>query len=353
MGRRSGRIATLSSAGTKVLDIDEERQLAARLAGVLFLTAAVTGVALLMLPGIEDRHWPWVVGICAGCAVWGAACLAVAKHPPRAAAFWLLPAAGALAAAAGTMAATGGADSPARFYLFFTLVYVAYFYPARHAWPYLAGCVIVAALPLAYDSSAVGDGYIGELIILGPAYLLLGALIIKGKAILVTLREQARAQALRDPLTELPNRRALVEWLDRRMRTRRPTGLLLVDLDGFKEVNSLHGYPEGDRVLCEAGAALRECVRADDFVARLGGDEFAVLTPDAEPDAMRSLADRVLECLRGFERSAGLDGVRLTASAGWALYPADAETLDDLVASADVCLRGAKVGGRDRVVSLR
>jgi diguanylate cyclase (GGDEF)-like protein len=344
----------LSSARKKVLDIEEERLLAAKLAGVLFLTASVTGVTLLLLlPGIEDGHWPWVVGICAACAVWGSACLAVASHPPRAAAFWLLPAAGALLAAAGTMAATGGADSPARFYLFFTLVYVAYFYPARHAWPYLAGCVVVAVLPLAYDTSAVGDGYIGELIIVGPAYLLLGALIIQGKAILVDLREQAHAQALRDPLTDLPNRRALVEWLDERMRTRRPTGLLLVDLDGFKEVNSLHGYPEGDRVLCEAGAALRGCVRAGDFVARLGGDEFAVLTPDGDPAAMDQLADRVLDRLRGFEETAGLDRVRLTASAGWSLYPADAETLDDLVASADVCLRSAKADGKDRAVSLR
>ena len=102
------------------------------------------------------------------------------------------------------MASTGGADSPARFYLFFLLVYAAYFYQRHDALPYVLSCVPVALLPLFYDSGAVEEGYIGELIVVCPAYVVLGLLIINGKELLVSLRERAEALALLDPLTELP-----------------------------------------------------------------------------------------------------------------------------------------------------
>ena len=59
-------------------------------------------------------------------------------------------------------------------------------------------------------------------------------------------------------------------------------GMILADLDGFKDVNTLHGYPAGDAVLCETARTLQSCVRTGDFVARLGGDEFAVLTVHAD-----------------------------------------------------------------------
>src|SRR5436189_248244 len=83
---------------------------------------------------------------------------------------------------------------------------------------------------------AVCGGYLGELIVICAAYATLGWTIIGGKRIMVDLREQARSLALRDPLTDLPNRRAMLEWLRRHTERDARVGLLLVDLDGFKDV---------------------------------------------------------------------------------------------------------------------
>ena len=127
---------------------------------------------------------------------------------------------------------------------------------------------------------------------------------------------------------------------------------MLVDLDGFKDVNTVHGYPEGDRVLCETARVLEGCVRGDDMVARLGGDEFAVLAVRASESGMRELSERVLEATREHGRCASTSAeVELTASVGWVMYPNDADTIDELIATADVCLRGAKATGKDRALS--
>jgi diguanylate cyclase (GGDEF)-like protein len=180
-----------------------------------------------------------------------------------------------------------------------------------------------------------------------PAYLILGSLIIRGKELLVELRERAEALAQLDPLTELPNRRAMIDWLTAETERESPTGLVLVDLDGFKDVNTAHGYLAGDAVLCETAERLTGAVRTGDVVARLGGDEFAVLAPEASPDTMRALADRLLGSLRDLRH----DELRVTASVGWVIYPNDAPTVDELIAAADFCLRGAKLTGKDRALS--
>jgi diguanylate cyclase (GGDEF)-like protein len=328
-------------------DVEEERDLAGRLAGVLFLTAGVSALVLLLVPGVEDGHRDWVIALAAGCIAWGLFCVTLARPEVHRAWFWHAPAISSIFFVAGVMASTGGADSPARFYLFFLLVYAAYFYQRHDALPYVLSCVPVALLPLLYDSGAVDGGYIGELIVVCPAYVVLGLLIIKGKELLVSLREHAQALALLDPLTELPNRRAMLEWLAGELQLGSPTGLILVDLDGFKDVNTAHGYPAGDAVLCDTAARLRRSVRSDDVVARLGGDEFAILAPGATPEAMRALADRTLGSLRGLR----YEDMSLTASMGWVIYPDDANSVDELIAAADFCLRGAKLTGKDRALS--
>ena len=328
-------------------NVEEERDLAGRLAGVLFLTAGVSALVLLLVPGVEDGHRDWVIALAAGCIAWGLFCVTSARPEEHGAWFWHVPAVGSIFFVAGEMASTGGADSPARFYLFFLLVYAAYFYQRHDALPYVLSCVPVALLPLFYDTGAVEEGYIGELIVVCPAYVVLGLLIIKGKELLVSLREHAEALAQLDPLTELPNRRAMLEWLAAELQRESPTGLMLVDLDGFKDVNTAHGYPAGDAVLCDTAARLRRSVRPDDVVARLGGDEFAILAPAATPEAMRAVADRTLASLRGL----GYEEVSLTASVGWVIYPDDAKSVDELIAAADFCLRGAKLTGKDRALS--
>jgi diguanylate cyclase (GGDEF)-like protein len=341
------------SGERRALDIREERELAGRLAGLLFVAAGLSAAALLVLPGGHTAHGAVVLAVGVGCLAWGITCLGAIDFSRVGQIVWDLPAALALAATATTVAATGGADSPARFYLFFVLVYAAYFYEPGRVAAVVFGCVTVAALPLLYDPAALEGQYVGELLVLGTAYSLLGFLIVRGKQSLLRLREQARALSLRDPLTELPNRRALLEWLRERTdgAAGRRLGLLLVDLDGFKDVNTVHGFPVGDRVLVETARTLEACVRTDDLVARLGGDEFAVLATDADPEGMRRLALGVLNAVRGMEERLDLSEVTLTGSVGWVLYPQDADTIDDLIAAADFCLRGAKQTGKDRALA--
>jgi diguanylate cyclase (GGDEF)-like protein len=327
--------------------VEEERDLAGTLAGILFLTAGLTALGLLLVPGVESAHRNWVIALAAVCVAWGVFCVLFARPAKHGSWFWHAPAVGSLFIVGGVVASTGGADSPARFYLFMLVVYAAYFYRRHHALPYVLASVAVALTPLLYDGDAVGAGYIGELIVICPIYVILGLLIVKGKELLVSLREQAEALALLDPLTELPNRRALLEWLAAETERGSSTGLLLVDLDGFKDVNTAHGYPAGDAVLRETAARLRRSVRTGDMVARLGGDEFAVLAPRATPKEMRILSDRVLATLRELEH----EDVRVTASVGWVIHPDDAPSVDELIAAADFCLRGAKMTGKDRALS--
>ena len=338
--------------GTPALNVHEELRWATKLAGVLFLTGGLTAVLLLFVPGIEDQNWRWNVALAPPCVAWGLHCLFFARPERHGPWYWHVPGAASLVVVATAMAASGGASSPARFYLFFVLVYACYFFLERQARPYVLGCILVALTPLLYDSGAIDSGYVGELLVLCPAYLLLGGLIITGKKQLIALREQARTLSLCDPLTELANRRAMLDWLaEHTSHPPSPVGLMLVDLDGFKDVNTVHGFPEGDAVLRETALTLKRCVRSDDMVARLGGDEFAILAPAADAGSMRSLSSRVLSAMRGTRRRLDRADVKLTASVGWALYPTDADSIDGLIAAADSCLRGAKLAGKDRALS--
>lgn len=95
-------------------------------------------------------------------------------------------------------------------------------------------------------------------------------------------------QALSDPLTGIPNRRALIQELTRALAGTRRTGkalhLAFIDLDGFKAINDQHGHDAGDRFLIQIARSIAEGVRDSDFVARYGGDEFVVFGPTGAPD---------------------------------------------------------------------
>lgn len=326
--------------GLRALEVAEERELAGRVAGLLYLTAAVTISLLLLVPGTDTEHWQVVLGIAALSAVWGLACLFLIPWRRVSPLVSHLSSAMGLPLTAVAMAATGGAESPARFYLLFIVVYASYFYPPREAIPHLVGCVVVLLLPLAYDSNAVEGGLLGETLVLAPSFLVLGALIMGGKKIMLEL-------ARHDALTSLVNRRAFVQRLQESIAGRRRAdglgfGLLVCDLDSFKEVNTRYGHPEGDRVLCEAAEALESAVRGNDLVARLGGDEFAIVAGGADDPGMEALAKRVAARLEDADGRLGLTGYRLSASFGWALYPRDADSSERLVAKADLALRQAK-----------
>jgi diguanylate cyclase (GGDEF)-like protein len=323
---------------------------------MLYLTGAVTASAMLLVPGVETRHWRIVLALAAVGLAWALVCFFVIPWERASPLVSHFSSFLGFPITALAVASTGGAKSPAVYYLLFIVGYCAYFYRRREAVPYLLACVLVHALPLAYDRDAVSEGLVAALIILGPTYLLIGGLIIVGKERLVELREEARRLSLADPLTGLANRRALIDRLAEATadpRSGEPVGLVLVDLDGFKEANTLHGHPGGDRALVATARALRSVARAGDMVSRLGGDEFAIVSRGATAEVLDSLARRALEAVRAAGAKLEMAGYELRCSVGAALYPVDAEDVDELVATADLCMRGAKVTGKDRHLSTR
>jgi diguanylate cyclase (GGDEF)-like protein len=333
------------------LDTPDERMLAGRLAGVLFFAAAVGMPILPLLPGGGTDHWVVILAVALACAIWAALCLWVINFENVPRLVYVVPGLIGLGLIGAVIACTGGAGSPARFYCFFVLVYGTYFLAPREAYAFMAGCIVVHASPLLYD---YGGQFVGEVVVMSSVYVLLGLLLLRAKALLVELRRKADKLARHDPLTALPNRRAMLAWLDRALDPEEqlgPVGLVLVDLDGFKDVNTVHGYPEGDRVLCETARVLEACIRDDDMVARLGGDEFAVLATGASESGMNMLAERILESTRGLHQNLDLEEVRLTASVGWVMYPDSADSIEELISTADVCMRAAKANGKDRALS--
>lgn len=166
--------------------------------------------------------------------------------------------------------------------------------------------------------------------------------------------QAANALALRDPLTGLPNRALLNDRIEqalaRSRRTDEPFALLVIDLDGFKGVNDVRGHAAGNRVLQMIGRRLEAAVRATDTVARIGGDEFVVLSlGTSEDDEAAVLVGRMRNALR---RPYNVDGahIEIDASIGWALFPQDGLSPEDLIARADDQMYATKRDASDESV---
>jgi diguanylate cyclase (GGDEF)-like protein/PAS domain S-box-containing protein len=161
--------------------------------------------------------------------------------------------------------------------------------------------------------------------------------------------DEERFLAYHDALTGLPNRRLLDDRLRQALHLaqRRDARLavMLVDLDDFKRVNDLHGHGAGDAVLREVARRLLDCVRKADTLARQGGDEFVVVIPDLALDAdCQVVAEKILRALEA-PIAAGGAALRIGASIGISLYPADAGEGDALLRNADAAMYRAKQSG--------
>jgi diguanylate cyclase len=213
----------------------------------------------------------------------------------------------------------------------------------------------VAEVSLSYDDTATAVR-MGTLTILWVAagglallWLLLFRTVHRASR---TLRRQASENArlaLLDPLTGLPNRRLFNDRLDRAAkvsaRSGLPLGLLLLDVDRFKDVNDTLGHPRGDALLVQVAARLRLTVRDSDTVARLGGDEFAILLPLVESiAAAEAFAHRVKAV---FDEPFDIEGLILhvDTSIGLAVLPDHADDVTLLLARADIAMYTAKAAG--------
>jgi diguanylate cyclase (GGDEF)-like protein/PAS domain S-box-containing protein len=172
------------------------------------------------------------------------------------------------------------------------------------------------------------------------------------------LRENLRAQASRDPLTGLVNRRFTEEAFDRELsrcrRRSKPIAVFMIDVDHFKQFNDRHGHEAGDVVLKQVGAALAKSLRLEDIVCRYGGEEFLALLPEADESMAMECAERartrVAELMPSF-RGAALGAV--TVSIGVAVFPEQGTSPEALIQCADEALYEAKRAGRNRTLLAR
>ncbi|MFI5184157.1 MAG: putative bifunctional diguanylate cyclase/phosphodiesterase [Vicinamibacteria bacterium] len=157
--------------------------------------------------------------------------------------------------------------------------------------------------------------------------------------------EQIRFQGSHDSLTGLPNRTLFLDhlalWIASAKRRETLVGMVMMDLDRFKEINDTLGHSLGDDLLVEIGRRLRQTIRESDTVARLGGDEFAVMFESAAAPSAVEVAQRIG---RALETPFTLGGVSIDvkASMGIALYPLHAEDAGTLMKRADVAMYQAK-----------
>ena len=201
--------------------------------------------------------------------------------------------------------------------------------------------VIIATLTLSFlppgPSRAVA---------LGPALLTLaaaGARLVLG---LHTARGAAEAyrRSLTDDVTGLPNRRAVLVELDQRLHGQRPVGLMMLDLNGFAEVNDTLGHLSGDEMLRAVGTRLRDAEPGALAVARLGADEFCLLVPDTSAEELSDLATRLRAVVR---QPVVIAGLSLTLDATFGAVAPDPAARDggDLLRRGDIALAQARAAG--------
>lgn len=168
-------------------------------------------------------------------------------------------------------------------------------------------------------------------------------------------REELERLSRTDGLTGLPNRRHLMETLEkearRAQRNARPFALLMIDVDHFKRYNDAFGHLAGDDVLKRVADALQGTVRTADYAARYGGEEFIALLPETPLDSALEVAERIRT--RMAEEEFGTNGSRVTLSIGLGEFPTDGATPEAVIAAADGALYRAKEHGRNCVVTTR
>ncbi|MGB7334510.1 MAG: GGDEF domain-containing protein [Salaquimonas sp.] len=167
------------------------------------------------------------------------------------------------------------------------------------------------------------------------------------------LAKSFKIQALTDPLTGVHNRRyfndALNIYLSEFGKVKAELGLIIIDLDHFKQINDVHGHDAGDQVLIEVAQRLKAASRDYDVVARIGGEEFAIITPCISKKDLLTLADRFRQMIADLEINEENGMIRTTASIGVATTSETSLDAKALTKAADKSLYAAKHAGRNQV----
>jgi diguanylate cyclase (GGDEF)-like protein len=172
---------------------------------------------------------------------------------------------------------------------------------------------------------------------------------------LLASETRLREQSVRDHLTGLFNRRYLEETLereiDRMTRETRPLGLIMLDIDHFKDFNDSLGHAAGDALLQSLGGLLLDSVRGSDVACRCGGEEFVLVLPDVSAAVTMERAERLCADIERLRVEYGGEQLgTITMSVGVAAFPEHGATGDDVMKAADTAMYEAKARGRNRVV---
>jgi diguanylate cyclase (GGDEF)-like protein len=311
--------------------VEDERRLMGPVSGLLWLAGVGVAVAGRLLPDSSKAHPVLFWGLVALTVVYAAGCItrlipwqrvSLAGHaaavallqPLVIAALWL----------------TGGAESYMAPVLVLPMLYVAYFFPLRYAWPLAVIEIATYASPLVTTASQ-HQLMLGRSIGYAVGYAGVLAVIQFLKGRLVSAERHQHRMARVDPLTGLTNRRGFDEALSDALARGERFTLLLADVDSFKQINDRFGHTTGDRVLREVAAHTSAAVRTGDCLARIGGDELALVAPGAGSDAARRLAEALRTA--GTHVDSGDGPVSLTVS--HAVYPEDGTDRFTLMRSLD------------------
>lgn len=161
--------------------------------------------------------------------------------------------------------------------------------------------------------------------------------------------------ATHDSLTGILNRGAIMQALQRTLtesvRTRKPFGVIMADIDYFKKVNDEFGHAAGDEALKEFTRRLQHALRQNDYLGRYGGEEFLVIIPNSTIEIVKATAERLCRAISASSFDLGGEFKAITTSIGAAVSSAVDESAQDIVAAADRALYAAKLNGRNCVVT--
>ncbi len=169
------------------------------------------------------------------------------------------------------------------------------------------------------------------------------------------LQSKLRSQAIRDPLTDLFNRRYLDETLDRELaratREDYPVCVIMMDIDHFKKVNDTYGHEAGDIILKTLATALSTRNRRGDFTCRFGGEEFVVVMPNIAIETAYQRAQDLRILLNSLQIPYGLNHLAITISMGIACFPSNGDDRESILRAADRAMYAAKNAGRDHILT--
>ena len=317
------------------------------ISGFMWVATAVMGLFALLLPGTDRAHLAWVIGLAVFALVWGGISIVLAlRGLVMSIGRRALVTAAMMPIVAVALWATGGSTSFLQPSLFFTALFVAWFFPPRLAWPLTALFVAAFAGPLVYDARAVEVGYPARTLAFALAVSGLGIVMYFLKHRLVRAEAHQRTFAELDSLTAVSNRRGFDLALARADERSAEYALILFDLDEFKSINDAHGHPAGDAVLRAVADAARGVVRQGDCLARIGGDEFALIAPGAGLNGVTRLVADLGAAIDAAPLPPGLDSVGVTFA--WALSPGHSGDPDGVVSRADERLLARKREGKRR-----